>query len=116
MNDLISRSAYRNKLVKALEFLEMELLDAIVNEDRKMIAAIQNQRSAYEVAITILDNEQITYDVNKVVNWLEKDLELAEKDKERCIRESLLQQYNVAKGYATAISNTIDVVKTGGAE
>ena len=115
-DDLISRSAYKNKLVAVLDILEMELFDAIVNEDMEMITSVRDQQNAYKVAMRILDDEPIAYDVDKVMNWLEKELEFAEKDKKECIRKNSLSQFDTAKGYATAISNAIEVVKKGGEE
>ena len=73
MSDLISRSIYKSKLLKALDVLNKEYREAILNEDNDLILAIQNQQSAYTIALRLLDNEPIAYDVNKVVEELEKE-------------------------------------------
>ena len=73
MSDLISRSMYKSKLIKALDVLNKEYREAILNEDSDLILAIQNQQSAYMLALRLLDNEPTAYDVNKVVEELEKE-------------------------------------------
>ena len=53
------------------------------------------------------------YNVDKVVDQLESELRLADKEKERCARENPLQ-FDSAKGYAMGLSNAIEIVKAGG--
>ena len=72
MSDLISRSEYKSKLVKALDVLNKEYREALLNEDNDLILAIQNQQSAYMIALRLLDNEPTAYDIDKVVEELEK--------------------------------------------
>ena len=67
MSDLISRSEYKSKLVKALDVLNKEYREALLNEDNDLILAIQNQQSAYMIALRLLDNEPTAYDIDKVV-------------------------------------------------
>ena len=57
--------------------------------------------------------ESRLYDPNKVVEQLESELRLADKEKERCVRENPLQ-FDSAKGYAMGLSNAIEIVKAGG--
>lgn len=71
MNDLISRSVYESKLMKALDVLNKEYREAMLNEDNDLILAIQNQQSAYTIALRLLDNEPTAYSVDKVVEELE---------------------------------------------
>ena len=78
MSDLISRSEYKSKLVKALDVLNKEYREALLNEDNDLILAIQNQQSAYMIALRLLDNEPITYSVENVVEELESFSKLAE--------------------------------------
>ena len=49
MSDLISRSMYKSKLIKALDVLDKNYREAILNEDNDLILAIQNQQSAYMI-------------------------------------------------------------------
>ena len=72
MSDLISRSMYKSKLLKALDVLNKEYREAILNEDNDLILAIKNQQSAYMIALRLLDNEPTTYDIEKVVEELEE--------------------------------------------
>lgn len=70
MSDLISRSMYKSKLIKALDVLDKDYREAILNEDNDLILAIQNQQSAYMIALRLLDNEPTAYSVDKVVEEL----------------------------------------------
>ena len=67
MSDLISRSMYKSKLLKALDVLNKDYREAILNEDNDLILAIQNQQSAYMISLRLLDNEPTAYDIDKVV-------------------------------------------------
>ena len=74
MSDLISRSMYKSKLLKALDVLNKGYREAMLNEDNDLILAIQNQQSAYMIALRLLDNEPTAYDIDKVVEELESEL------------------------------------------
>ena len=72
MSDLISRSVYKSKLLKALDVLNKEHREAMLNEDDDLILAIKNQQSAYMIALRLLDNEPTAYDIDKVVEKFDK--------------------------------------------
>ena len=55
------------------------------------------------------------YDVDKVVERLKLELNLADKEKERCARENPLQ-FDEAKEYARGMAVSMDIVKSGGIE
>ena len=59
--------------------------------------------------------ESRLYDPDKVVEQLESELRIADKEKERCARENPLQ-FDSAKGYAMGLSNAIEIVKAGGTD
>ena len=61
----------------------------------------------------IINDEPTAYNPEKVVEQLESELRLADKEKERCARENPLQ-FDSAKGYAMGLSNAIEIVKAGG--
>ena len=61
----------------------------------------------------IINDEPTVFDVDKVVDQLESELRIADKEKERCARENPLQ-FDSAKGYAMGLSNAIEIVKAGG--
>ena len=63
--------------------------------------------------IGCVNRQLTTFDVDKVVEQLEEELELAEEEKKRCVIENYLQ-YDFAKGYAMGVYNAIDIVKGGG--
>ena len=65
-----------------------------------------------QVLIDRIEAQPTAYDQNKVVDQLESELRLADKEKERCARENPLQ-FDSAKGYAMGLSNTIEIVKAG---
>ena len=48
--------------------------------------------------------------IEKILERLESELKLADKEKERCSRENPLQ-FDTAKGYVNGISNTIEIVQ-----
>ena len=60
-------------------------------------------------------NQPTAYDLDNVVDQLESELRLADKEKERCARENPLQ-FDSAKGYAMGLSNAIEIVKAGGTD
>ena len=63
----------------------------------------------------IINDEPTVFDVDNVVDQLESELRLADKEKERCARENPLQ-FDSAKGYAMGLSNAIEIVKAGGTD
>lgn len=48
--------------------------------------------------------------MERIVERLEEELALSDKEKLRCINEDALQ-FDIAKGYATGIYNAIEIVK-----
>ena len=68
-----------------------------------------------QVLIDRIEAQPTAYDQNKVVDQLESELRLADKEKERCARENPLQ-FDSAKGYAMGLSNAIEIVKAGGTD
>lgn len=55
----------------------------------------------------ILDEAEAKWEA--VMAELENELKLADEEKERCSRENPLQ-FDTAKGYATGISNAIEII------
>ena len=70
-------------------------------------------QSCIEETETIVEEQPTAYDLNKVVESLEKELKLADDEKERCSRENQLQ-FDCAKGYAHGIAVAISIAKAGG--
>lgn len=70
-------------------------------------------RLACECIRGVMETQPTAHDVDKVLKQLEKELQLADKEKARCTRENPLQ-FDSAKGYASGIATAIEIVKGGG--
>ncbi len=60
-----------------------------------------------------VDSLPTAFDVEKVIEQLNKELELADEEKRRCTIEDMLQ-FDEAKGYARGMACAIEIVKRGG--
>lgn len=60
-----------------------------------------------------VDSQPTAFDVEKVIEQLNKELELADEEKRRCTIENILQ-FDEAKGYARGMVCAIEIVKRGG--
>lgn len=72
--------------------------------------------SVADIAVSTLmeiEEQPTAFDVEKVVEQLNKELELADEEKRRCTVENMLQ-FDEAKGYARGIACAIEIVKRGG--
>ena len=108
MSDLISRSEYASKLVKALDVLNKEYKEAMLNEDYELISAIQNQQGAYTIALRVLDNQPPAYDVDKVAEELEEN---ASRYTKKYITPYGNNGYRDTK--AISVNKAIEIVKHG---
>ena len=86
-------------------------------DESELIEIIQGNEELLEFqkdeCINCIKACDTAYDPDKVVDQLESELRLADKEKERCARENPLQ-FDSAKGYAMGLSNAIEIVKAGG--
>jgi len=73
----------------------------------------KNNRTNCRVEIRTLRNYKTAFDVEKVIEELNKELELADEEKRRCTTENMLQ-FDETKGYARGMSCAIEIVKRGG--
>lgn len=96
-NDLISR--------KDLFETERLLMTDVVKDN-------QTARYILEQVLYDIENVKATYGFNKVIERLQEELSLADREKERCERENPLQ-FDEAKGYARGIAATLEIVKSG---
>ena len=120
MSDLISRSMYKSKLLKALDVLNKEYREAMLNEDDDLIIAIKNQQSAFRLALRLLDNEPTAYDIDNVVEKLEERVDFL-KDCTKYGNKNARQQeksYNTMMMYEVAdlVDDLIEIVQQGGVE
>ena len=96
---------YKSKLIKALDVLDKDYREAILNEDNDLILAIQNQQSAYMIALRLLDNEPTAYSVEEVVEELKCD---------RCESCNFLEVCAGSKWCGECHNEAIEIVKQGG--
>lgn len=96
MSDLISRNA---------------VIDIIHKEIERTTSFAEHQTQInIEMAVKELP---IAYDKEAVVEQLENELKLAEKQKEECTFKAL-PYYDRTEGYIVAMSNAIEIVKSSG--
>lgn len=57
-----------------------------------------------------IEEQSTVYDLGGVLDCLEEELCLADKEKERCIKENPMQ-FDEVKGYARGIATAIEIVK-----
>lgn len=62
-----------------------------------------------------VDSLSTVFDLEKVIEQLNKELELADEEKRRCTIENILQ-FDEAKGYARGMACAIEIVKRGGVD
>ena len=88
-------------------------------DESELIEIIQGNEELLEFqkdeCINCIKACDTAYDPDKVVDQLESEWRLADKEKERCARENPLQ-FDSAKGYAMGLSNAIEIVKAGGTD
>ena len=111
MGDLISRVVYKSKLLKELGVLNKEYRKAILNGDNDLILAIQNQQSAYMIALRLLDNLPTAYSVDKVVKELEEN---ASRYTKKYTTPYGNNGYKDTK--AVSVHKAIEIVKQGGVD
>jgi hypothetical protein len=74
--------------------------------------------SVADIAVSTLmeiEEQPTAFDVEKVIEQLNKELELADEEKRRCTIENMLQ-FDEAKGYARGMACAIEIVKRGGVD
>ena len=80
MGDLISRLVYKSDLLKMVGVLNKQYRKAILDGDNDLMLAIQNKQSAYTTALKLLDYEPTAYDSRKIVEELEKAIEIIKQN------------------------------------
>ncbi len=92
------------RLIDADEFIKKFRYAEANTEDEKIMCATVRR---------IIKEQPTAFDVEDVIEQLNKELELADKEKLRCAMENILQ-FDEAKGYARGIACAIEIVKRGG--
>ena len=76
----------------------------------------KNQKEIYETikeCMKAVEEQPTAFDVEKVIEQLNKELELADEEKRRCTIENMLQ-FDETKGDARGMACAIEIVKRGG--
>lgn len=93
-----------SRLIDADEFIKkFSYAKANTEEENIMCATVRR----------MVKEQPTVFDVEKVVEQLNKELELADEEKRRCTVENMLQ-FDEAKGYARGMACAIEIVKRGG--
>lgn len=83
-------------------------LNVLITEET--VLTVQSCLSAFEHKVK---KQPTAFDVEKVIEQLNKELELADEEKRRCTTENMLQ-FDETKGYARGMACAIEIVKRGG--
>ena len=115
--DLISREQLINKLNSTGTNITFDLpVEEILGENVDLddfSALMQDAIQAYrKMVIDTIKNIPIAFNLDKKVERLERELMLADQDKERCARENQMQ-FDFAKGYSMGVTNALEIVKEG---
>lgn len=65
------------------------------------------------ITLELIDRIPTAYDLDGVLEKLEKEMQFAERDKEWTVKVNPCQ-FNTAKGYANGVANACEIVKNGG--
>lgn len=64
------------------------------------------------ITLEMIDNIPTAYDLDDVLEKLEKEMQFAERDKEWSVKVNPCQ-FDTAKGYANGITSVFEIVKGG---
>lgn len=102
-----------DKFKDSFERIMADIKHSLQNGD--CLCAGRYEHETMEMLENAFENSKPAYSIDKVVEELEKELNLADKEKERCTGENHLQ-FDSVKGYASGISSAIEIVKQGGVD
>ena len=114
MGDLISRLVYKSDLLKMVGVLNKQYRKAILDGDNDLILAIQNKQSAYTTALRLLDYEPTAYDSRKVIEELEKAIEIIKQNgvSDDVYEKIQIQAYNKAIDDFVKFANTMPTIES----
>lgn len=87
-------------------------VDKITDKEISQYLGVKHASCTEDIR-SLIDDQPTAFDVEDVIEQLNKELELADKEKLRCAMENILQ-FDEAKGYARGIACAIEIVKRGG--
>lgn len=94
---------------KLLECVEVSMQNNTHRNGNAALCHVSEHRHFIETIV----EQPTAFDVEKVIEQLNKELELADEEKRRCTIENMLQ-FDEAKGYARGMACAIEIVKRGG--
>lgn len=94
---------------KLLECVEVSMQNNTHRNGNAALCHLSEHRHFIETIV----EQPTAFDVEKVIEQLNKELELADEEKRRCTIENMLQ-FDEAKGYARGMACAIEIVKRGG--
>lgn len=114
MGDLISRLVYKSDLLKMVGVLNKQYRKAMLDGDNDLILAIQNKQSAYTTALRLLDYEPTAYDSRKIVEELEKAIEIIKQNNvsDDLCEKIQIQAYNKAIDDFVRFANTMPTIES----
>lgn len=93
---------------KLLKCVEASMLNNTHRNGNAALCHVLEHRHFIEMIV----EQPTAFDVKKVIEELNKELELADEEKRRCTIENTLQ-FDEAKGYARGMACAIEIVKRG---
>ena len=114
MEDLISRTEFKEKLVDYNKHLLAREDKARAEEDYEELNAIRQESGAYFMLLSFLNNMPVAYSVEAVVAELEKQ---AKQYHRRAEEHKGYDAYNeLFSGKALSYEHAIEIVRNGGKE
>lgn len=95
---------------KLLECVEASMLNNTHRNGNASLCHVSEHRHFIETIV----EQPTAFDVKKVIEQLNKELELADEEKRRCTIEKNMLQFDEVKGYARGMACAIEIVKRGG--
>ena len=105
---------YKSDLLKMVGVLNKQYRKAILDGDNDLILAIQNKQSAYTTALRLLDYEPTAYDSRKVIEELEKAIEIIKQNgvSDDVYEKIQIQAYNKAIDDFVRFANTMPTTES----
>lgn len=98
-----------------MRLIDAELLLLRISDryDAKKNIVPDNLAEGFVQMEKLIKEQPTAFDAEKVIEQLNKELELADEEKRRCTIENMLQ-FDEVKGYARGMACAIELVKRGG--
>lgn len=108
---LIDADAFMERLKYMKELNARHPLEKEQLDDKEVNNYEIGQKETFELAMEHLEIQPTAFDLKSAIEKLQAELNLADKEKERCIRENPLQ-FDSAKGYANGIADCLEIIES----